>query len=426
MVTAVLGAQWGDEGKGKIVDYLSERADVVCRYQGGANAGHTIIEGGRKFVLHLLPAGILRPNTVCVIGGGVVVDPAALLNEIAQLEAAGINLDGRLFVSQQAHLIMPYHKLLDGLHEAQGERVKIGTTGRGIGPAYVDKVARVGIRIVDLLDRDSLRQKIRANVEEKNRLLSKVYSAAELDVETIVEEYVAFDQKIDPYVKDVSVLLDEAIRAGKNVILEGAQGTLLDVDMGTYPYVTSSNPTAGGACAGLGIGPRRIDNVIGIIKAYTTRVGEGPFPTEITDGDEQQKLREKGDEYGATTGRPRRCGWFDGVAARFAARVNSLDSWAVTKLDILTGMDKIKVCVAYEDGQRTYKNFPSDSRILSTCRPVYEELPGWTESLNGVQSWQDFPKAAQEYLQYIEQFTGVPVSIASVGASREQTIMLSV
>lgn len=424
MVTAVLGAQWGDEGKGKIVDYLSERADVVCRYQGGANAGHTIIEGGRKFVLHLLPAGILRPNTICVIGGGVVVDPGALLDEIAQLEAAGINLDGRLFVSHQAHLIMPYHKLLDSLHESQGERVRIGTTGRGIGPAYVDKVSRVGIRIVDLLDRDYLRQKIRANVEEKNRLLSKVYSAAEMDVEAIVEEYVAFDQKIDPYVKDVSVLLDEAIRAGKNVILEGAQGTLLDVDMGTYPFVTSSNPTVGGACTGLGLGPRRIDNVIGIIKAYTTRVGEGPFPTEIIDGEEQSRLREKGDEYGATTGRPRRCGWYDGVAARFAARVNSIDSWAVTKLDILTGMEKIKFCVAYTDGQRTYKNFPSDSRILMSVEPIYEELPGWKESLDKVTSWSDFPREAQEYLRYIERFTGVPVSIASVGASREQTIML--
>ncbi len=390
----------------------------------GANAGHTIIENGRKFVLHLLPAGILRPNTVCVIGGGVVVDPQALLDEITQLEAAGIKLDGRLFVSHQAHLIMPYHKLLDSLHESQGERVKIGTTGRGIGPAYVDKVARVGIRIVDLLDRDSLRQKIRANVEEKNRLLSKVYDTAEMDVEAIVEEYVKFDQRIDPYVKDVSVLLDEAIRAGKNVILEGAQGTLLDVDMGTYPFVTSSNPTAGGACTGLGIGPRRIDNVIGIIKAYTTRVGEGPFPTEITDGVEQQKLREKGDEYGATTGRPRRCGWYDGVAARFAARVNSIDSWAVTKLDILTGMDKIKFCTSYEDGQRSYKNFPSDSRILSTVKPVYEELPGWSESLDRVTRWEDFPAAAQDYLRYIEEFTGVPVSIVSVGASREQTIML--
>ncbi|MCB9366075.1 MAG: adenylosuccinate synthase [Calditrichaeota bacterium] len=424
MVTVILGAQWGDEGKGKIVDYLSESADVVCRYQGGANAGHTIIENGRKFVLHLLPAGILRPNTVCAIGGGVVVDPAALLSEIEQLEAAGIDLSGRLLVSHQAHLIMPYHKLLDSIHESQGERVKIGTTGRGIGPAYVDKVARVGIRIVDLLDRDLLRKKIRANVEEKNRLLSKVYSAQEMDVEAIVEEYVAFDQRIDPYVKDVSVLLEETIRDGKNVILEGAQGTLLDVDMGTYPFVTSSNPTAGGACTGLGLGPRRIDRVIGIVKAYTTRVGEGPFPTEITDGEEQTKLREKGDEYGATTGRPRRCGWFDGVAARYAARVNSVDSWAVTKLDILTGMSKLRVCTSYTDGTRSYKNFPSDSRILGTIEPVYEELPGWEESLDGATSWKDFPRAAQNYLKYIEEFTGVPISIVSVGASREQTIVL--
>ncbi|MCC6476639.1 adenylosuccinate synthase [bacterium] len=424
MVTVVLGAQWGDEGKGKIVDYLSERADIVCRYQGGANAGHTIIEGGRKFVLHLLPAGILRPNTMCIIGGGVVVDPAALLDEITQLEAAGISLDGRLFVSHQAHLIMPYHKLLDSLHESQADRVKIGTTGRGIGPAYVDKVARVGIRIVDLLDRDSLRQKIRANVEDKNRLLSKIYEAAELDVDAIVDEYVAFDQRIDPYVKDVSVVLDEAMRSGKSIILEGAQGTLLDVDMGTYPFVTSSNPTAGGACTGLGIGPRAIDHVIGIVKAYTTRVGEGPFPTEILDGEEQTKLREKGDEFGATTGRPRRCGWFDGVAVRFAARVNSVDSWAVTKLDILSGMDSIKFCVEYEDGHRSYKHFPSDSRILSTVRPVYEELPGWKESLDGVTHYEDLPKQAKDYLKYIESFTEVPVSIVSVGAARNQTMVL--
>ena len=423
MVTIVLGAQWGDEGKGKIVDYLSAEADVVARYQGGANAGHTVVHDGRKFVLHLLPAGVLWPQTVNVIGAGVVVDPVALMTEIAQVEAAGISLEGRLFVSHQAHLIMPYHKLLDQLYESQTDRPRIGTTGRGIGPAYVDKVARVGIRIVDLLDREFVREKIRAAVGDKNRLISRVFDAQQLDVEAIVEEYMAFDQKIDPYVKDVSVLLSEAVAAGKKIILEGAQGTLLDVDMGTYPFVTSSNPTAGGACTGLGIGPRKIDRVIGIIKAYTTRVGEGPFPSELDSQDDGLNLRERGDEYGATTGRPRRCGWFDGVVARFAARVNSVDAWALTKLDVLTGINPLKVCVGYEDGTRTYKHFPSDARILSRVRPVYEELPGWSESLGEAKDFHQLPPGAQDYLEFIQEFTEVPVAMVSVGPSRHQTIV---
>jgi adenylosuccinate synthase len=423
MVTIVLGAQWGDEGKGKIVDFLSAEADVVARYQGGANAGHTVVHAGRKFVLHLLPAGVLWPQTVNVIGAGVVVDPVALMTEIAQVEAAGISLEKRLFVSHQAHLIMPYHKLLDQLYESQSDRPHIGTTGRGIGPAYVDKVARVGIRIVDLLDRDFVREKIRAAVGDKNRLISRVFDGQQLDVEAIVEEYMAFDQKIDPYVKDVSVLLSEAVAAGKKIILEGAQGTLLDVDMGTYPFVTSSNPTAGGACTGLGIGPRKIDRVIGIIKAYTTRVGEGPFPSELGPADGGIDLRERGDEYGATTGRPRRCGWFDGVVARFAARVNSVDVWALTKLDVLTGINPLRVCVGYEDGTRTYKHFPSDARILSRVRPVYEELPGWTEPLGEARSLGDLPQAARDYLGFIQEFTEVPVAIVSVGPSRHQTIV---
>jgi adenylosuccinate synthase len=423
MVTIVLGAQWGDEGKGKIVDFLSRDSDVIARYQGGANAGHTVVRDGKKFVLHLLPAGILWPNTVCVIGAGVVVDPVALLDEIKSVESAGISVKGRLFVSHQAHLIMPYHKLLDRLYEAQNDRQKIGTTGRGIGPAYVDKVARVGIRIVDLLDRDKLRDKIRKNVEDKNQILSKVFAAEEINVEALVEEYVAFDHQIDPYVKDVSVLLDEAVRAGKKVILEGAQGTLLDVDMGTFPYVTSSNPTAGGACTGLGIGPLRIDHVIGIMKAYTTRVGEGPFPTELTAAEEGINLQVKGNEYGATTGRPRRCGWFDGVVARFSARVNSVDSWAITKLDVLTGINPIQVCVGYTDSARTYKHFPSDSRILAEVSPVYESLPGWEEPLEEVSNWQQLPKTTLEYLSFIEQFTEVPVKMISVGPSRNQTLI---
>jgi adenylosuccinate synthase len=423
MVTIVLGAQWGDEGKGKIVDYLSADADVVARYQGGANAGHTVVHDGRKFVLHLLPAGVLWPQTVNVIGAGVVVDPVALMTEIAQVEAAGISLEKRLFVSHQAHLIMPYHKLLDHLYESQTDRPRIGTTGRGIGPAYVDKVARVGIRIVDLLDRDFVREKIRAAVEDKNRLISRVYDGQQLDVEAIVEEYMTFDQKIDPFVKDVSVLLNEAAAAGKKIILEGAQGTLLDVDMGTYPFVTSSNPTAGGACTGLGVGPRKIDRVIGIIKAYTTRVGEGPFPSELGTADGAVELRERGEEYGATTGRPRRCGWFDGVVARFAARVNSVDMWALTKLDVLTGIHPIKVCVGYEDGARTYKHFPSDSRVLSRVRPVYEELPGWTEPLREAREFRQLPTAAQNYLKFIQELTEVPIRLISVGPSRHQTIV---
>ena len=423
MVTIVLGAQWGDEGKGKIVDFLSAEADVVARYQGGANAGHTVIHDGQKFVLHLLPAGVLWPGVVCVLGGGVVVDPVALLEEIAQVEAAGISLEGRFFVSHQAHLIMPYHKLLDQLHESQPDRPRIGTTGRGIGPAYVDKIARVGIRIVDLLDRELLRQKIRDNVEDKNRLLARIYEAKELDVEAITEEYLAFDKRIDPYVKDVSVLLNDAIKAKKRVILEGAQGTLLDVDMGTYPYVTSSNPTAGGACTGLGVGPRHIDQVIGIIKAYTTRVGEGPFPSELREEDAHVNLRERGEEYGATTGRPRRCGWFDALVARFAARVNSVDAWAITKLDVLTGINPIKVCVEYRDDTRSYRNFPPDLHLLSRVRPVYEELPGWDEPLGEAKRIEDLPQNARNYLSFLEKITEIPAKMLSVGASRNQTIV---
>ena len=424
MVTIVLGAQWGDEGKGKIVDFLSAEADVVARYQGGANAGHTVIHDGRKFVLHLLPAGVLWPGVVCMLGAGVVVDPVALLEEIAQVEAAGISLEGRFFVSHQAHLIMPYHKLHDQLHESQADRPRIGTTGRGIGPAYVDKIARVGIRIVDLLDRELLREKIRANVEDKNRVLARIYEAKELDVEAITDEYLAFDKRIDPYVKDVSVVLGDAIKAKKRIILEGAQGTLLDVDMGTYPYVTSSNPTAGGACTGLGIGPRHIDHVIGIIKAYTTRVGEGPFPTELRGEDELLNLRERGEEYGATTGRPRRCGWFDAVVARFSARINSVDAWAITKLDVLSGINPIKVCVEYKDAKRSYPNFPPDSRLLSRVQPVYEELPGWDEQIGEAKRWEDLPKNARDYLKYLERLTQIPVKMISVGASRNQTIVL--
>jgi len=420
-VTILVGAQWGDEGKGKIVHFLSQNADIVARYQGGANAGHTVVTEGRTIVLHLLPVGALWPHVTSIIGAGVVVDPIDLMKEIEQLQQSGIDLTDRLLISHKAHLIMPYHKLLDRVTEEKSSE-KIGTTGRGIGPAYVDKVTRTGIRIVDLLDRDILRAKLRRNIEEKNLLLSRIYDTEELDEDQIIAEYLEFDKRIDPYVKDVSVFLDDAIAEGKEILLEGAQGTLLDIDAGTYPYVTSSNPTAGGALTGLGIGPRCIDEVIGVLKAYTTRVGHGPFPTEEP-GEFGEQLRETGVEYGATTGRPRRCGWFDAVIARYSARVNSIDVWAVTKLDVLTGLNPLKVCVAYEDGQRTYHNFPAVPHILETCRPVYEELPGWTEDISQIRAWEDLPENALNYLHFIEELTNVPVGIVSVGPAQEMTIV---
>jgi adenylosuccinate synthase len=362
-VEIILGAQWGDEGKGKIVDYLSENADYVARYQGGANAGHTIIVDGREFVLHLVPSGILNPDCVCMLGNGLVIDPVALLDEIRLLEDNGISIKDRLFISPKAHLIMPYHKMLDGASEkAYGEKA-IGTTGRGIGPAYVDKANRRGVRIVDLLNREHFEKVLRENLAEKNNLLKKIYGQNPLSVDAVVEEYLAFDQKIDPYIRDVSRLLNNAIKEDKNVLIEGAQGTLLDLDHGTYPYVTSSNPIAGGACTGLGIGPTRIDKVTGVIKAYTTRVGNGPFPTELNDAD-GEKLRSVGSEFGATTGRSRRCGWFDGVLARYAAAVNGIDAFIVTKLDVLDTFEEIKICTSYETPDKTTTHF------LLTCLPL--------------------------------------------------------
>jgi adenylosuccinate synthase len=423
-VKIIVGAQWGDEGKGKIVDLLSERVDMVARYQGGANAGHTVVINGEKYILHLIPSGILNANTTCVIGNGVVIDPVALLDEIALLESKGIRVKGRLMISHRAHLIMPYHKLLDQAKEAKDAQQKIGTTGRGIGPAYVDKVNRMGIRIVDLLDRETLKTKLRRNIEEKNEILKKIYDAETLDVDQIINEYVEFDQKIDSYVKDVSTYLNDAIKQRKNILLEGAQGTLLDVDFGTYPYVTSSTPTSGGACTGVGIGPTKVDSVLGVIKAYTTRVGMGPFPTEISD-DENIQLRELGDEYGATTGRPRRCGWFDAVIANFAVQVNGIDSFAITKLDVLDTLKEIKICVAYKFQGKTIKSFPSELRILENCEPVYETLPGWMESTRGKRSFEDLPTNAKKYLNAIRDLTQTDFAIISVGSDREQTIMMA-
>ncbi|GAB4184856.1 MAG: adenylosuccinate synthase [Calditrichia bacterium] len=420
-VSIVVGAQWGDEGKGKIVDILSEEMDVVARFQGGANAGHTVKIKGKKYILHLIPSGILHPNTICVIGNGVVVDPAALLEEIELLEKEGISVKGRLFISHKAHLIMPYHKLLDkASEEAMGES-KIGTTGRGIGPAYVDKYNRKGIRIVDLLDKDLFEQKIRENIAEKNKILEKIYGQNPINTDEMVKEYLEYDQLMDPYIKDVSVLINNAIEDGKNILLEGAQGTLLDVDHGTYPYVTSSNPVSGGACIGVGIGPTMIDSVIGVLKAYTTRVGYGPFPTEL-EGEEGEYFRTVGQEFGATTGRPRRCGWFDAVIARYARRINGITRLAVTKLDVLDQLDEIKICTGYKVDGKEIKEFPADMKILEKIEPIYETHPGWKEDTSHIKSYDELPENAKKYLQRISELTGAKIAIVSVGQARSQTI----
>jgi adenylosuccinate synthase len=420
-VTVLVGSQWGDEGKGKIVDILSEKTDIVARYQGGANAGHTVEIGDKQYILHLIPSGILRENVVCVIGNGVVIDPSALLQEIALLEKNDIKVDGRLYLSHNAHLIMPYHKLLDSISES-GEN-KIGTTGRGIGPCYIDKYARKGIKIVDLLNRKVLEEKIRTNLKEKNNLLKKVYDHEELDVEAIIKEYQEFDKAIDKYIKDVPTYLNGAISEGKSILLEGAQGALLDVDHGTYPYVTSSSPTSGGACTGTGIPPNKIDQVVGIVKAYTTRVGNGPFPTELLD-EEGEKLRKTGAEYGATTGRPRRCGWFDSFLVKYSAMINGIDSVAITKLDVLSAFDKIKVCTGYELNGKSLKSFPTDVDRLCSVKPVYEILPGWKKDISKCEAYPDLPSETKDYLSFIAKNSGITINIISVGPKRKQTFFV--
>ena len=417
-VTVLVGTQWGDEGKGKIVDILSEKHKIVARYQGGANAGHTVIIGDKKYIQHLIPSGILREDVTCVIGNGVVIDPTALLEEINLLEKNGISVEGRLFISHNAHLIMPYHKLLDSISESGVS--KIGTTGRGIGPCYIDKFARKGIRIVDLLDRTELEKKIRLNLKEKNELLKKVYEHEGLDVDAIVKEYLEFDQTIDKYIKDIPSFLNNAIEEGKSILLEGAQGTLLDVDHGTYPFVTSSNPTSGGACTGTGIPPTKINSVLGIVKAYTTRVGNGPFPTELTNED-GEKLRKIGDEFGATTGRPRRCGWYDAFLVAYSQLINGVTSVAITKLDVLGGFEKIKVCIGYEINGKRIKYFPTSVEQLSAVKPVYEELDGWNEDISSCTSYKELPAKTKEYLDFISKHSGINIEIISVGPKRKQT-----
>ena len=418
-VDVIVGAQWGDEGKGKIVDLLSERADIVARYQGGANAGHTVCIGDKQYVLHLIPSGMFHEHITCVIGNGVVIDPSALLAEIAQLEAAGVHVAGRLLISHNAHLIMPYHKQLDQIREQSTSR--IGTTGRGIGPAYIDKAMRIGIRIVDLLDRDTLARKLKAVIEEKNQFLTKIYGEARIDVDAIIAEYQEFDKTIDGYVTDTALFLHNAIRSGKRILAEGAQGALLDVDHGTYPYVTSSNPTSGGACTGLGIPPTAISSVIGVVKAYTTRVGNGPFPTELKDAT-GERLRTLGHEFGATTGRPRRCGWFDAVALKYSAMLNGIERVAVTKLDVLDSFDEILVCSGYEFKGRRLKTFPTDIVSLEHITPIYERFEGWKTPLSSAGSFADLPAQARRYLEAMADLTETKIWLVSVGPRRDQTV----
>ena len=418
----VLGAQWGDEGKGKATDLLGERVDYVVRYQGGNNAGHTVVIGDQKFALHLLPSGILSPNTVSVIGNGVVINPAVMFAEIEALNERGIDTSN-LIISSNAHLITDYHITLDKVTERFLGKSKIGTTGRGIGPSYSDKIARIGLRVQDLFDEKILREKVEGSLISKNQVLVKVYNRRAVETDAVVEELMSYADRMKPFVRDTVLLLNNALDEGKTLLLEGGQGTLLDVDHGTYPFVTSSNPTAGGACTGSGIGPRRITRIIGILKAYTTRVGSGPFPTELLDED-GEKLREIGGERGVTTGRPRRCGWFDAPIARYATRVNGLTDFFLTKLDVLTGWEEIPVCVAYEiDGKRV-DEVPSSQTDFHHAKPIYETLPGWSEDISNARSLSDLPKNAQNYVKFLEDVSGAPISAIGVGQDRNATIVV--
>jgi adenylosuccinate synthase len=418
MNIAVLGAQWGDEGKGKIVDLLTPNFSIVGRYQGGHNAGHTVYANGRKFVLRLLPSGILHDGITCVIGNGVVIDPHALFGEIDEVGAAGVTIGDRLIISDKAHLILPYHRELDLLSEARRGERKIGTTSRGIGPAYEDKIARRGVRVGDLANMDTLASAVQHNVAARNRIIPE----STMDAEQVLDDLRKAWERMSPWVTDVSLFLARARAAGRSIMFEGAQGTLLDVDHGTYPYVTSSNATIGGVCTGLGVPPRAIDGVIGVAKAYTTRVGEGVLPTELT-GEMGTRLRESGQEFGAVTGRPRRCGWYDAVAVRYAVRVNGLDALALTKLDVLDGLPELQVCTSYRCKGATLTEMPGDHAQLAACEPVYEALPGWTAPTAGVRRFDDLPREARSYIARLEEVTGVPAAIVSTGSKREDTII---
>ncbi|EFK11464.1 adenylosuccinate synthase [delta proteobacterium NaphS2] len=420
----VVGTQWGDEGKGKVVDLLTADVEFVVRFQGGNNAGHTLEVDGRQFIFHLVPSGILYENKKCLIGNGLVVDPEVLLAEMESLKKVGIVVGPqRLSLSEKAHMIMPYHKALDLAREKAKGKDKIGTTGRGIGPCYEDKVTRTGIRAIDLTEPDVLEEKIRANLKEKNFLLEKFLGASPLKSRPILDQYLVMGQKLAPYISDVSVELDQATKSGKAILFEGAQGTHLDIDHGTYPFVTSSNPVASTACSGAGVGPRQIHHVLGIVKAYTTRVGAGPFVTELDD-ETGRFIQEKGNEFGATTGRRRRCGWLDLVIVGDSVRLNSLDSMALTKLDVLTGLDTLKICVEYEIDGRILHQRPASLRKTVLCKPVYREMAGWKEDISSVRKKKDLPEATLDYISAIEEITGVPISVISVGPGRDDTIVV--
>ncbi|NOY76953.1 MAG: adenylosuccinate synthase [Calditrichaeota bacterium] len=418
-VQIIVGAQWGDEGKGKVVDLLSEGADAVARYQGGANAGHTVVIGGKTYIFHLIPSGILHDGVICIIGNGVVFDPEAFERELSLLNENNIPYSGRLFLSAHAHVIMPYHKWLDANREKL-QKFRIGTTGRGIGPAYVDKYDRLGIRIIDLFSPQVLREKIEMNLSLKKPFLGN----QQINRDAIFRDYLKYGQRLEPFVEDTSILLNRLIAEGKNVLLEGAQGAMLDVDFGTYPFVTSSNPISGGACTGLGVAPTKIDRVLGVAKAYTTRVGEGPFPTEFKDAMADQ-IRNLGGEYGATTGRPRRCGWLDLVALKYAVRINGIDQLAITKLDVLDTLEELKICIAYECNGKTYQEYPLSPEVLKNCKPVYETVSGWKADTSQAKCLDDFPKNAKAYLDAISAFVGAGIRLVSVGAGRDQTVQIN-
>ncbi|MFC4558458.1 adenylosuccinate synthase [Virgibacillus kekensis] len=415
----VVGTQWGDEGKGKITDFLSQNAEVVARYQGGNNAGHTIKFDEVTYKLHLIPSGIFFNEKICVLGNGMVIDPKAFAEEIAYLEERNVSTDN-LRISNRAHVILPYHLKLDILQEEDKGINKIGTTKKGIGPAYMDKAARSGIRIADLLDKEVFRDKLEQNLKEKNRLFEKVYESDPINVDEVFEEYYEYGQQLAKYVSDTSVILNEALDNGRRVLFEGAQGVMLDIDQGTYPFVTSSNPIAGGVTIGSGVGPTKINHVVGVSKAYTTRVGDGPFPTEL-DNEVGDKIREVGREYGTTTGRPRRVGWFDSVVVRHARRVSGITDLSLNSIDVLTGIETLKICVAYKYKGQMLEEFPASLKVLAECEPVYEEMPGWSEDITGVKSLHELPENARHYLERVSQLTGIPLSIFSVGPDRSQT-----
>lgn len=415
----VVGTQWGDEGKGKITDYLADGADVVARYQGGNNAGHTILIGNKKYKLTMIPSGIFNNDKTCVIGNGMVINPAALIDEIQYIHDNGFST-ANLKISDRAHVIMPYHMVLDALEEDRKGDNKIGTTRKGIGPCYMDKAARAGIRIADLMDAEEFESKVRLLVEQKNQVIQQVYGGEPVDAEAIIQEYLGYAEKLRPYVADTSVVLNDAIDEGKHILFEGAQGVMLDIDQGTYPFVTSSNPTAGGVCIGSGVGPSKIQQVIGVAKAYTTRVGDGPFPTELHDEIGSQ-IRETGHEYGTVTGRPRRVGWFDSVVVRHARRVSGITGLSLNSLDVLTGLETVKICTGYKYRGEIIQHYPASLKMLAECEAVYEELPGWSEDISGAKKLEDLPESTQRYVQRVSELTGIPIAIFSVGRNREQT-----